>query len=226
MNKTKVSLRDIIETPGFTRAFHKMARYSLRTGNEARVECFKQLSFQPNFNVSDLIYGLTLGGEGQVKLEADRYLNSAATINSKEIDNLTSKDCYRALPIFDVHTHPVGIGLNPLEFIRFSEEDLVAHAFITIHAPSGVVVFPKKKKARCLLWEPRSNYTEETLGGIYAELERCMKEQNPDKSAVEYLRLYGQADTVDFILKDRLWHPEPKHLERLSKFELVEDEDE
>ena len=84
--------------------------------------------------------------------------------------------------------------------------------------PTGVVVFPSRKSARCLLWQPRAKYSEETAEGIAYDLEMCMKEQKPDKEAVENLRLNGCADTIDFVLKDRLWQPKQKHLSRLENF--------
>ncbi len=115
--------------------------------------------------------------------------------------------------------------MEPLEFIRFSEDDLNCHSNLSWHTPTAVTVFLSRIKARCLLWQPRANYTEDTLEGIAYELERRMRMQNPDKEAVEYLRLHGQADIVDFVLKDRLWQPEIKHLSRLEKFEIRDRDD-
>ena len=217
---TNHSIKEVFETPGFLRAFHRMARYTLRTCNEARIEIMK--SFKPSYinkegDVNGLIYGIGFGGEGRVSLKIDRLTNYAATTNLKKEEDI--EEVYNKYEtIFDIHTHPVGEGAKPLEFIRLSEDDIKHHLFMHWRIPTGVVVFPSRKSARCLLWQPRAKYSEETAEGIAYDLEMCMKEQKPDKEAVEYLRLNGCADTIDFVLKDRLWQPKQKHLSRLENF--------
>jgi len=209
----KISLREIIETKGFSKAFGKMVGYTVKEGKESML---KYLGDSKNG-----IFTVSYGGCDSMKKDA----NHPPSIS---LDNAGIKSSDNDLWEFfgdkyiDFHTHP---SKSCEEDLGFSEEDLglMGCSFEMeellnqklVHPLYGVVVVPSDKllKAKSLFFTPESR---QSLSNATKENKRYGPFTKGD--ALKFLRRYGKADIVDFQYHNRIWQPVQKDEKKLEDY--------
>lgn len=209
----KRSLVDIINMGGFSKAFGKMVKYTIKEGKESLLK-YTGDSKNGIFNVS-------YGGCDSMRKEANQPQST-----SFDNEGIRSRDNdlweFFGDKYFDFHTHPsksceedLGFSETDLTIMKnfFEMEQCLNEKLIT--PLYGLVVIPSNNmlRAKSLFFMPES---EESISNAIEENMRCgpfTKEQ-----AMKFLRKYGKSDLVDFEYHNRIWQPATKDFKKLEKY--------
>lgn len=207
----KVNLREIVDTKGFLSTFKKMAEYSLKTGNEAKVETI--------YSSNNPIYSLSQGGPNDVDEFPFAYFDEKGKkINPKY-----------PIPFFAIHTHPQDNKEYPLRWFRFSYSDLQKISSERGMEVEGVTVFPDKETAKTLLWKPHFNYESEEVEEMAIKLERITTSngttnKNIEERVVETLSPYGLTEIFHIVKEEKDWKHKEDELKKLERFVIQLDD--
>jgi len=212
-----LSLRKILETHGFSKSFDEIINYTVKEGREALVTCFS------NSN-NEMIFIVKYGGCDSTRQGTDLPHPKAVDSFGKEADpdspSFWNNDCNKYL---NWHTHP---SKSIDEDLGFSEEDIDsledylvvgreinAAGEITIPV-LGTIVIPSDRASRAnsLLFMPKS------IGFSNSYRDVCENEPPTRGKALKFLRNYGQADLIDFKLRDGIWQPAMKDKKKLENY--------
>lgn len=203
----KISLVNIIQSPGFSRSFKEMFRYSYVTEKEASI--ISHANHQTGDFIFDIAFG-TFGAMAPSHSPIDIAKNrqgysfnqygkkldeSRATTITGKIDDSSEKDFLNSTPVYclDLHTHP-----ENKEDLHFSYGDLTGYLggmgvsnkklnFIPLFG----IVAAVDKNPTALLYRP----------GSMTELDWCIEDYDEGQGNAEclqHLRDFGRAEIIEF----------------------------